>query len=601
MLRNRSTPRWLGWLLVIPLVFAGAGIAEADSFDDAKRAYRAFLKRASLYKRFHGRLTFARTKDPRALRILMKSYGKTEDPKAQVRYLLASICKNQFSSMDHVPAFDAWRTKNTKNRDAWLWYKSLQVRMAGDGATGVLEVARTHANPWLRAAAVEVLADDWRRRNALYDKKEKSKGTAELEREKEDAKKDAKKGAKSKGKDPRPPREGPPVLALFEPMLAALPPEPAARTAVLGSLASALLARAHARATETFRASAAALIKRLDDDATPAGAKLVLARHFAKLFGTDILGLNAAPWLRELDAGGTSSSAGEGYAKGPTFIGIRGTGDRICYAIDLSDSMLTPLTTKEKGALGPVTGGGRKPTKRGKKRGKKGGPLADPKSIPWDQVKNRFEAARELLKLSLAGLAEDKTFCVILFGRNAERMKATPGLMRATPSRIRKTIRELDALEAGGPAPRRPHGTLMGQTNVHGAIHRAFKLKKKGLVKTEEYVDPVTYAEGCDTLFILSDGAPTWDDWAALDKTDPGDRAGDPEAGTRSARTPPQLNFYGPYAFPKWLVDDVRRLNLFRKMEIHCVGIGEARMRLLRRIAALGLGKTKKVGTGPKK
>ncbi len=589
MLRTRLSPRWWGWLLVIPLVFASAGTAEADAFDDAKRAYRAFLKRASLYKRFHGRLTFARTQDPRALQILMKSYAKTEDPKAQVRYLLASICKNQFTSRDHLPAFDAWRTKHAKNRDAWLWFKSLQVRMAGDGATGVLKVARTHENPWFRAAAVEALTADWQQRNARYDKEQKSKGTAELKREEEDAKK--------KGKDPSPPREGPPVLALFEPMLAALPAEPAARTAILGSLARALLVRAHARQSEVFRTPATALIDQLDDDATPAGAKLILARHFAKLFGTDILGLNAAPWLRELEAGGNRSSAGEGYAKGPTFIGIRGTGDRICYAIDLSDSMLTPLTTKEKGALGPVTGGGAAP----KKRGKQGGPLADPQSIPWDQVKNRFEAARELLKLSLAGLAEDKTFCVILFGRSAERMKATPGLMRATPSRIRKTIRELDALEAGGPAPRRPHGTLMGQTNVHGAIHRAFKLKKKGLVKTEAYVDPVTFTEGCDTLFILSDGAPTWDDWADLDKTDPGDRAGDPEAGTRTAKTPPQLMFYGPYAFPNWLVDDVKRLNLFRKMEIHCIGLGEARMGLLRRIAALGLGKTKKVGTGPKK
>ena len=42
------------------------------------------------------------------------------------------------------------------------------------------------------------------------------------------------------------------------------------------------------------------------------------------------------------------------------------------------------------------------------------------------------------------------------------------------------------------------------------------------------------------------------------------------------------------------------RLNLFRKVEIHCVGMGEANMSTLRTIAALGKGEAISLRSGSK-
>jgi hypothetical protein len=134
----------------------------------------------------------------------------------------------------------------------------------------------------------------------------------------------------------------------------------------------------------------------------------------------------------------------------------------------------------------------------------------------------------------------------------------------------------------------------MGQTNMHGGIHRAFKLKGKGSVKQFEYVHPATFKGGCDTIFLLSDGDPTWDDWPETDEPDPSDRAGDPESGAQTDAKPNR--FQGPYAQNWFLLDDVRRLNLFRHVEIHCIGIGEANRGFLQQIAGTGLGKSKFIG-----
>ena len=46
--------------------------------------------------------------------------------------------------------------------------------------------------------------------------------------------------------------------------------------------------------------------------------------------------------------------------------------------------------------------------------------------------------------------------------------------------------------------------------------------------------------------------------------------------------------FYGPYAIASWLLDDLRRLNLLRHVEIHCVGLGEYDPRLLQAMARAG-------------
>ena len=249
--------------------------------------------------------------------------------------------------------------------------------------------------------------------------------------------------------------------------------------------------------------------------------------------------------------------------------------------IDASDSMLTPLSGREKEDLRPVTGDGAAPRDR----------------LPWDRIKNRFDLAREYLRQSIMALDKSHVFTVVLFGTKAKLLASTPGLVAANPKRIKKVMRELDAIEPGPEIEDRPHGTLLGRTNLHGAMDRAFRVKDKGLMKLSKgaYASLDMLTKGCDTIFLLSDGVPSWDDYAADDRRDPEDHAGDPELGKR-LDDEKVLNYYGPYVeWNGYLVDDVRRMNLLRGVEIHCIGIGEADMALLRRIAAAGIGDSKQI------
>ncbi|MDJ0975914.1 MAG: hypothetical protein QNJ98_15760 [Planctomycetota bacterium] len=537
----KTTPAPVRLLATTALLLLLVTPASADAFKDARKQYRDYLKRPSLFMRTRGRKILARTKDVRALELLRKSYPRSEAPKDQVRYLIATIAANNINGVDTVSTWDAFRAKNKKDRDAWLWFRALRVHLKHKGPQALKQVALGKENVFLRMAAVEAL----------------------IETHLDDA------------------------LALVPAVLGTLPEAGIDRVVTIETCIGVLFAAKDKLGTEAYDPSLQTVIELLDHEATPKRTKLVIVRRLAKIFGTDVLDIDAQPWLLELKKGKTEGAEDDArYAPDrPTFIGIQATGDRIAYVIDMSDSMLTPLTGKEKEDLkGPITGPGAE--------------RRDRDGIDWDAVETRFDAARAFLKASLLRLKEDKSFCVIFFGTEAARMASSPGLVQANTKNVQKVIKELDAIEAGLPNRRRPHGTLRGNTNIHGGMHRAFKLHGTSLVKAWEYVDARTFLEGCDAIFLLSDGAPTMDDWAELDKRDPQDRGGDPEM-RRGGAQPPQLLYFGPYAQPGHLVDDIHRLNLFRKAEIHCIGMGEARMPLLKRIATLGLGKARKIGEPP--
>jgi hypothetical protein len=170
-------------------------------------------------------------------------------------------------------------------------------------------------------------------------------------------------------------------------------------------------------------------------------------------------------------------------------------------------------------------------------------------------------------------------------------------MLKVTDKRIEAVITELDAIKPGKPVEGRSQGTLKGMTNMHGGLHRAYKLKSSGLVKDYEYVDWLTFQQGADTIFLLSDGKQSWSDWDCIDKTDAKDQAGDPETGEDiTGGDYPELHFYGPYVDGRHMLEDLIRLNLFRKAEIHCIGLGEADADTLRAISNIGNGQTRIVG-----
>ena len=162
---------------------------------------------------------------------------------------------------------------------------------------------------------------------------------------------------------------------------------------------------------------------------------------------------------------------------------------------------------------------------------------------------------------SKADAAEEREFAVVLFGDLAQPLASTTTLVPLTSTNVKAVAAELDARKPGlpkvGDTVPSPYGVLLGATNLHGGIRLAFRLGAKALPaqakgapppkESPEYVEPRGFEEGADTIFVLSDGEPTWDDWAANDVKDPEDQAGDPETHAKT-KDAPTLFFPGPFA-----------------------------------------------------
>ncbi|MCB9881875.1 MAG: hypothetical protein H6834_08805 [Planctomycetes bacterium] len=534
-------------LLAFLLASAFATLANAQTYEEANARYEECIHRLPFIMHSRGWEALAKSKDLRAMRTLMAIYTKPEvpeDPADQVRYMVAALATKYMNAKAHVDLYRTWRAEHDKTEDAWLWYRSLGIeRLHGDVQNLVDVALNAKLETPLRAAAMEALA----------------------------------KRAEKAGLDV--------VTRLLNDKL---PRKDEERAMLLESCASILLSQKNVIGTEAFKTAGRLLIPFLDDKKTPKRTKLVIGRFFAKIYNVSYVMIEADPWMRQLESGKARADSTKGDYARPTFFGIDAEGDRIAYVIDMSDSMLNPLSGTAK-PKGPVTG--KKPRER-----KKGDiPTAD--DIPWHLVNNRFDLAREHLKISLRQLeGKDKEFCVLWFGDGAGTLDACEGMTKATPKNIQRVIDELDAIQPGPKNGERPYGTLRGKTNLHGALHRAFKLKRKGYTKKPEYVDEDALMEGCDTIFVLSDGDPTWDDWDKVDQNYNEDIIGDPETRVRH-ESQPRLHYSGPYRDWNFLLDDAERLNLFRKAEIHCIGTGETQMSWLERLAALGMGKSLKVGS----
>ena len=107
-------------------------------------------------------------------------------------------------------------------------------------------------------------------------------------------------------------------------------------------------------------------------------------------------------------------------------------------------------------------------------------------------------------------------------------------------------------------------------------------------------------AQGCDTIFLLSDGAPSTDDFVIPDKDYGEDKVVAELEYGREIPRPEIIIYHGPMDQPRWLRQDIRRMNVFRKVQIHCIGIGDADIGLLRGIASDSEGQVYLFGTKAK-
>jgi hypothetical protein len=261
----------------------------------------------------------------------------------------------------------------------------------------------------------------------------------------------------------------------------------------------------------------------------------------------------------------------------PRFFSVQGTGRNVAYVLDLSDSMLEPLGEAEVERL----------------------QAAMPKEAASGAfARNRFEATKLMLARSLRELAPGMSFGIVGFGSVAELI--TPGMLEVTESNVEKAMKAVNAIAIGDPDPAadRPHGTLKGWTNLYGGLRLAFKLKTKGAREADdEYVAEDCFEGGCDTIFLLSDGEPSWSDFEGWDEALPGDVVGDGEGGGGTdAADGEQIQYYGPHFLNRFLYADLRRLNLYRNVQIHSIGIGEADPKILEAIAEIGMGAARLFG-----
>ncbi len=535
--------------------------------DDA--AFEALLEEVNelmlrLPLRYHIRAyeSLAGSREPAAIEELTRRYDKPDLPKDQERYLMASslsvIGKKGKDGL--VEALAAWRGEASAAEDAWLWRHALEVEIQLAGPDGAAEIARNARSTALRGAAIEALAAT--SSEPLYD--------------------------------------------LIPELLQSPPKKEQDQIALMGAYASALTALGNKKTqTETpWKKLALTLVATFEDEDVPRAAKLILARHLAAELDAEAVVLEAAAWRTLLakraqeakdrrkegdKAAPKADDADDEYVR-PRFFGVEVTGERICYLLDLSDSMAAPIPPEWKPKGAPESG------PRVRKKRKKGD-LPTEADIPWYIVKTRFDVAREHLRVSLERLQPDQKFCVIGFGTRAEYIKGTKGMVKATSGNVKKVLKELDGIKIGAPQGERVHGTIWGDTNLHAGLKLAFATSKKGRVKGAGYVDPDTFVSGADTLFVLSDGDPSVDDYTVTD-VDYGDGRviTDKESKREGKERTMKMNFIGPYSNWPLLLEDTRRMNMLREVEIHVISVGDADEQALGMLADIGLGKLQVFG-----
>lgn len=268
---------------------------------------------------------------------------------------------------------------------------------------------------------------------------------------------------------------------------------PYGRVRVLGRIAAEKSAKGFdtavaclgAKEPVVVRAAVAALIA-LDDPRAVAG--LVKARQHAtglvaeeielglfRFTGKKFSGAGAdsmwAGWWKAEGEAWLASAPAERYEGGPggrggaEFYGIETRSNRIVFVLDRSDSMKYPVPQK-----GPVTGS------------KEDG------AVPGG---TKLEVAKNQLARTIRKLAPDVSFGVVFFGGNVQVWQKPPGLVPATPENKRSAIEWFEKLEPDGSTP------------TFDALADALLYAKVGGGKSA--TDP----RGADTIFLLSDGAPT--------------------------------------------------------------------------------------------
>lgn len=374
--------------------------------------------------------------------------------------------------------------------------------------------------------------------------------------------------------------------ALAREILAGLPEDPVARAVLTEAAADLLLAGWRPPEDLEHDPTFVLLVTRFDDPAIPRRTRLVLGRMLARALDAKAVYLTADAWRGFAERKRTRQQlAREGYHTGsssvPTFMGIAAAGRDICYVLDVSGSMATPIRGK------PSTrrAGGQLP-RRGPATGRRppagSNPREDPaddkdafrglERLPWTKIHTRLDLVREALKASLRALDDDQRFAIITFSDAAGPLAFTRTPRRATPANVKRACKAIDGLGAAG------------GTNLHRGLEIGFGMTEGGVSLERAFVSEAHLLTGLDTIFVLTDGEPNQDSYSTA-------------AAYMPSRLPSRGTIGGAfYAQSPNILHAIERMNLFRRAEIHCIGMGSSARRLLRDVAKQGRGEARFLG-----
>jgi hypothetical protein len=525
---------------------------DTPGYAEALARYEECVDRLPFRYHVEGREKIAETRDAAALQQLVKDYGKSKAYPEHARYTIAHMIGQHFKDEEWFPQFAKLRDQFDKPIDAWLWTMTLRNEVDKLGDDPAIAIAQSGKKAHHRAAAIAAL------------------------------------GLSSRGG----------LKRAFVPNCIEFPRKEADRMLLVGAMTGALWRNKGRVNDEDYREALKAYIGLLDKKVKlPQLAKVQMSRHLQAILNGPAKFTDPEPWLALLERGEVKKPKDYGTSAKSRFFGIETEGERFCYVLDMSDSMLKEISPDAR-PKGPITGP--------KKKKKKKSMVLDESDLPWHTIRTRWDLAREQLRISLSRLSSDKYFSIVWFGTDAGTLDATKGLVKASKGNIKKAMAELDGIEAQFKDGR---DRLRGETSLHFGLSVAYALGKKGAQEEPVYVDAKSLTEGCDTVFLLSDGIPNWDGFDVLDKDYGEDKVmSDIERGIEAQRTP-QIKYQGPYAaFPNiqgrpsagqidcWLLRDVNRMNAFRRIRLHCVGLGEANEALLSSLADIGNGEVFIVG-----
>jgi hypothetical protein len=164
-------------------------------------------------------------------------------------------------------------------------------------------------------------------------------------------------------------------------------------------------------------------------------------------------------------------------------------------------------------------------------------------------VRTKLDLAKVELNWTLSKLPEDMSFNVVVYEAKHRMIdETTEGLVQATEANKQRFRTLVLGLKANG------------GTNIHGSLTRALRITKRKPVEADPALDKRAMLEGADTIFFLTDGRPSWSD----DSTGYGEVH--PKWGAIGN---------GKFCKPDAILGDISRINTFRKVVIHTIGISE--------------------------